>query len=86
MTVEPGFGAQKFMENMLVKVTEIRKQLPNVDIQVDGGLNQETTKLAALAGANCIVAGSSIFGAKDRKEAITKIKNAANQNLKTVFE
>lgn len=39
MTVEPGFGAQKFMENMLVKVTEIRKQLPNVDIQVDGGLN-----------------------------------------------
>ena len=74
MTVEPGFGAQKFMAEVLPKVKELRRHLTTVDIQVDGGLNEETTKLAASHGANCIVAGSSIFGAQDRKEAIGRIK------------
>ena len=53
-----------------------------MDIQVDGGLNEETARKSAIAGANCIVAGSSIFGAADRKHAIDSIRKAVNDNLK----
>lgn len=55
------------MHEVLPKVQQLRQHIPGLDIQVDGGLNEETTKLAAGYGANCIVAGSSIFNAQDRK-------------------
>jgi len=70
MTVEPGFGGQKFMQSMLPKIKELRELAPDIDIEVDGGINAKTAKLAVKAGANILVSGSYIFGAKDRKKAI----------------
>lgn len=61
MTVEPGFGGQAFMEEMMPKVMQIRRWAPALDLQVDGGLSPETISAAAAAGANVIVAGSSVF-------------------------
>ena len=70
MTVEPGFGGQSFMPDMLEKVrllrAEINRRGLDIDIQVDGGINSETAKLAAEAGANVLVAGSAVFKATDR--------------------
>ena len=81
MTVEPGFGGQKFMMDMMAKVSEvcamIREGGYDIDVQVDGGINAETTAIAAAAGANVLVAGSSIFGAPDAEKAISDIRFAA---------
>ena len=81
MTVEPGFGGQKFMTDMMPKVREIREMIRlggyDIDVQVDGGINAETTKIAAAAGANVLVAGSSIFGAPDTAKAVSDIRVAA---------
>lgn len=78
MTVEPGYGGQKFMPDMLDKVTKIREEATRLglklDIQVDGGINPETAKLASAAGANILVAGSSVFLAEDRRDAINKLR------------
>ena len=69
MTVEPGFGSQKFMADMMPKVTEIREEINrrglDVSIEVDGGINEETAKIAADAGADIAVMGSAFFGHKD---------------------
>eukprot|EP01116_Phalansterium_solitarium_P000752 TRINITY_DN10600_c0_g1_i1.p1 TRINITY_DN10600_c0_g1~~TRINITY_DN10600_c0_g1_i1.p1 ORF type:complete len:228 (+),score=48.35 TRINITY_DN10600_c0_g1_i1:104-787(+) len=62
MTVEPGFGGQSFMPEQMPKVNALRKRKPSMYIQVDGGLAPDTIDAAAKAGANVIVAGSSIFG------------------------
>lgn len=75
MTVEPGFGGQAFMPGMVEKIKDIRKIAPKLEIAVDGGINAETAKLCVAAGANVLVAGSYIFGAEDRGEAIRKLKN-----------
>merc|ERR1711972_1230516 len=61
MTVEPGFGGQSFMPEMMQKVLALRSEYPDLDIQVDGGLGPSTIDAAAAAGANDIVAGSSVF-------------------------
>ena len=61
MTVEPGFGGQKFMTGMMPKVETLRSRCPLLNIQVDGGLAADTIDIAALAGANMIVAGSAVF-------------------------
>ena len=61
MTVEPGFGGQSFMENMMSKVKALRDKFAEKDIQVDGGLSPKTIDHAAKAGANSIVAGSAVF-------------------------
>ena len=61
MTVEPGFGGQQFIECMADKICDLRNLYPDKDIQVDGGINEKTIKLAKSAGANIFVAGSSIF-------------------------
>ncbi|MFH1234927.1 MAG: ribulose-phosphate 3-epimerase [Candidatus Diapherotrites archaeon] len=77
MTVEPGFGGQGFLKEMLPKIRELRRKKPEIDIEVDGGINSETAKLAVEAGANVLVAGSAIFGESDRRKAILKIREAA---------
>lgn len=61
MTVNPGFGGQKFIESTLKKIRRIRDKYPNIDIQVDGGINSDTAKLVREAGANILVAGSYVF-------------------------
>lgn len=74
MTVEPGFGGQEFMPEALPRIRELRKLMPNLDIEVDGGINDKTAKEAVLAGANILVAGAYIFSAKDRKKAIENLR------------
>ncbi|CAI5929351.1 unnamed protein product [Closterium sp. NIES-65] len=76
MTVEPGFGGQAFMPDMMPKVQFLRSRFPELDIQVDGGLGPSTIGQAAEAGANCIVAGSSVFGASDPAAAIAVLRDA----------
>ena len=70
MTVEPGFGGQKFMSDMMPKVRTLREKFPTLSIQVDGGLGPKTIDEAAEAGANVIVAGSAIFKSTDPAETI----------------
>ena len=84
MTVEPGFGGQKMMPEMLEKVTKIRKYANEkgieIDIEVDGGLTADNVGMATAAGANVIVAGSAVYNAKSPKEVIKKMKAAAEDN------
>lgn len=75
MTVEPGFGGQKFKSECLQKVSEARKLFPDKLIQVDGGINQNTAAQAVAAGANVLVAGSAIINSDNRAETIQKMKN-----------
>jgi ribulose-phosphate 3-epimerase len=74
MSVNPGFGGQKFIPVALEKIREIRKLKPDLDIEVDGGINAETAKQCVEAGANILVAGSYVFGAEDRKKAIESLR------------
>lgn len=73
MTVEPGFAGQGFMGDCLPKVEETRKIFKK-DIQVDGGINELTASEVIRAGANVIVAGSSVFGTKDYTSAIKRLR------------
>ena len=73
MTVEPGFGGQEFMHDMLGKVKAIRERKPELDIEVDGGLNAKTIDEAAAAGANCIVAGA-VFRVDDPAGLIARLR------------
>ena len=78
MTVEPGFGGQEFISDMLPKISEIRSVIENrnlnCELEVDGGINAETAKLCVNAGANVLVAGSYIFAAKDRAKMIETLR------------
>ena len=74
MTVHPGYGGQRFIEDCLPKVAELRKRCPALDIMVDGGVNGETAVLAAKAGANQFVAGSYLFRQKDMKAAVDAMR------------
>lgn len=74
MTVEPGFGGQLFMPNMLEKVRKIRGLNSEINIQVDGGINSKNAKNAVDAGANWLVAGSAIFEQKDFESAVRSLK------------
>lgn len=69
MTVEPGFGGQKFMSDMMPKVSQIRYWIdtwkPGCELEVDGGVAPDTCRTCMEAGANVLVAGSSVFGADD---------------------
>lgn len=86
MTVEPGFGGQKFMHDMMPKVSALREAVKaggyDIEIEVDGGINAETAAIAAAAGANVLVAGSSVFAAADAKTAIADIREAAEKAYK----
>ncbi|XP_010248959.1 PREDICTED: ribulose-phosphate 3-epimerase, cytoplasmic isoform [Nelumbo nucifera] len=79
MTVEPGFGGQKFMPEMMDKVRALRKKYPSLDIEVDGGLGPSTIDVAASAGANCIVAGSSVFGAAEPSQVISLLRKSVEE-------
>ena len=79
MTVEPGFGGQSFMESTMPKIEAIRKINPDIDIEVDGGINPETIKIASRAGANVFVAGSAVFKSENPAHTIALLKqNAAD--------
>lgn len=73
MTVNPGFGGQAFIEGMLQKIKDLRSIDSNIDIQVDGGINNKTSKLVKEAGANILVAGSYLFKG-DYKQKIESLK------------
>ena len=78
MTVEPGFGGQSFMYDMLAKVKTLREKVERegwrTDIQFDGGVNAETARLCREAGANVLVAGSAVFRAQDKAAIIRELK------------
>ena len=78
MTVEPGFGGQKLIPETLEKVRKIREYANanniNIDIEVDGGINEQNAILAVEAGANVLVAGSAIFGSKNPAQIIQKMR------------
>ncbi|WP_303841994.1 ribulose-phosphate 3-epimerase [Selenomonas ruminantium] len=78
MTVNPGFGGQKFIESQLEKIHMLYHTIKDMgftcDIEVDGGINAETSKLVQEAGANVLVAGSAVYGAEDVAAAIKAIR------------
>ena len=74
MSVEPGFGGQKFMPESIDKIKKIRLMDKNIDIEVDGGIGEDNIKSVGDAGANVIVAGSSVFRADDVKKAVENLK------------
>ena len=78
MTVEPGFGGQKFMADMMPKVAQLRKMLdevnPGCHLEVDGGVDAVTCKVCKENGADVLVAGSAFFGAADRAEMVKIIE------------
>ena len=74
MTVHPGYGGQKFIADCLPKVERLRSWRPDADIMVDGGINAETSVLAARAGANQFVAGSYLFKQADMKSAVDAMR------------
>ncbi len=83
MTVHPGFGGQKFMASELPKVKALRERYPELYIEVDGGLGEGTIDEAAEAGANVIVAGSAVFGAKDPAGVIKILQESAEKRRKS---
>ncbi len=78
MTVNPGFGGQRFIESVLAKIEKVatmaRSRGLDIEIEVDGGINPETAKQCIAAGANVLVAGSAIFNQDDRAKAISLIR------------
>ena len=77
MTVEPGFGGQSFMESTMPKIEKIREINKEIDIEVDGGINAETIKIASKAGANVFVAGSAVFRSENPADMIKMLKENA---------
>ncbi len=81
MTVNPGFGGQKFIQSMLEKIATLRRWIDErgleVALEVDGGIGPETIGAAARAGADVFVAGTAVFGARDRAAAIAELRRAA---------
>ena len=79
MTVHPGYGGQKFIEDCMPKVETLRRMRPNLDIMVDGGINAETALIAAKAGANQFVAGSYLFKQADMKAAVDAMRTGVSK-------
>lgn len=78
MTVQPGFGGQKFMEDQLPKVRALRREIDRrglpVTVQVDGGISEKTAPLAAEAGVDIVVAGSALFNAADPAALVARLQ------------
>ena len=83
MSVEPGFGGQKFMPDALPKITAIREKADelgiDIDIEVDGGINLETAPLAVKAGANVLVTGNVLFSAEDKTKRLAQLREIVEQ-------
>ncbi len=86
MTVEPGFGGQKFISSVLPKIAHLRDHISksqlDVDIQVDGGIDLNTARLVVDNGANVLVAGEYIFGSPDPRKAIADLRRACDLSQK----
>ena len=82
MTVEPGFGGQRFMDDQLLKINQLRKYISDnklhVDLEVDGGVNYETGKKCVAAGANILVAGSFLFNQENLTQTSNQLYNFFN--------
>ncbi|MFC4604775.1 ribulose-phosphate 3-epimerase [Rhodococcus kronopolitis] len=81
MSVEPGFGGQSFMAEVLGKARAVRKLVDSGEltlvVEIDGGINADTVEAAAEAGVDCFVAGSAVYGAADPAEAVRKLRAQA---------
>ncbi|MEE1023985.1 MAG: ribulose-phosphate 3-epimerase [Acutalibacteraceae bacterium] len=82
MSVEPGFGGQKFIEGALPKIAAIREEINkrglDIDIEVDGGVNMETAPLCVKAGANVLVTGNVLFSADDMTKRLSELREITN--------
>ncbi|MDQ0155973.1 ribulose-phosphate 3-epimerase [Robertmurraya andreesenii] len=78
MSVNPGFGGQKFIPSVFPKIKQVREMADekglDIEIEIDGGVNEETAKLCIEAGANVLVAGSAVYNQPDRKKAIEALR------------
>ncbi|CAD5113492.1 DgyrCDS2655 [Dimorphilus gyrociliatus] len=81
MTVEPGFGGQKFMGDMMPKIEYLRKKYQELDIEVDGGVSPNTIDQCANAGANMIVSGTAVVYADDPRQVMNKLRDVCNEKL-----
>ena len=83
MTVNPGFGGQRFIQSMLPKIETVRNWIDthslDVDLEVDGGVSSETILAAASAGADVFVAGTAVFGTQDYRQAISTLREKARR-------
>ncbi|MCI1936265.1 MAG: ribulose-phosphate 3-epimerase [Bifidobacteriaceae bacterium] len=86
MTVEPGFGGQKFLDNQLAKTRRLRDEITrqglSTHIEVDGGVSPTTAHLVAQAGADVLVAGSAVYGAENPNQRINEIRDLAEKAYK----
>jgi ribulose-phosphate 3-epimerase len=82
MSVNPGFGGQKFIPSSLHKIARLKNMIQQrhltVDIQVDGGINEETATQVIAAGANILVAGSAVYGSSNMEHTIKRLKGTSN--------
>lgn len=74
MSVYPGFGGQSFIENSISRIRKVRQMAPEIDLEVDGGIGIDNIAAVTKAGANIIVAGSSVFGVQNRAERIRALQ------------
>ena len=84
MTVEPGFGGQKFMADMMPKVQEVRRYIdamnPQCELEVDGGVDPKTAPICIHSGANVLVAGSALFKTKKPRTVMAAMREAAREH------
>ena len=86
MTVEPGFGGQSFMHDQMIKVRTAREHIGRMKkeeplLQIDGGVSLDTIAEAALAGANCFVAGSAVYKSADPAKMVNQLRKLASENF-----
>ncbi|MBR5152315.1 MAG: ribulose-phosphate 3-epimerase [Clostridia bacterium] len=86
MSVEPGFGGQSYIDDVNEKISRLalmaKEENPNIEIEVDGGITADNIHVPTAAGANVLVAGSSVFGAEDPKAAVALLRANANEAVK----